>query len=73
VTFQEATVAVATLENAGFRTREVVEDTDDPTEDGIVIAQDPIGGTQANPNTIITLFVGRFTGTTTEETTPTTP
>jgi eukaryotic-like serine/threonine-protein kinase len=72
VTNQEATVAVTTLENAGFRTREVVEDTDDATQDGIVIAQDPIGGTQANPNTIITLFVGRFTGTTTEtETTPT--
>jgi eukaryotic-like serine/threonine-protein kinase len=73
VTNQEVTVAVATLENAGFRTRESVEDTDDPTQDGIVLAQDPIGGTQANPNTIITLFVGRFTGTTTEETVPTEP
>ena len=71
VTNQEATVAVTTLETAGFRTREVVEDTDDPTQDGIVIAQDPIGGTQANPNTTITLFVGRFTGTPTDETTTT--
>jgi eukaryotic-like serine/threonine-protein kinase len=75
VTNQEATVAVATLENAGFRTREVVEDTDDPAQDGIVIAQDPIGSTQANRNTIVTLFVGRFTGATTEEveTVPTEP
>jgi eukaryotic-like serine/threonine-protein kinase len=70
VTLQDITIAVTTLENAGFRTREVVEDTDDPTLDGVVISQDPIGGTQAKPDTVVTLFVGRFTGTTTETTPP---
>ena len=38
-------------------------------------AQDPVGGSQAEPNTIVTLFVGRFVEptTTTETTTETTP
>jgi beta-lactam-binding protein with PASTA domain len=45
--------------------RTVVEDTDDQTQDGIVVSQDPIGGTQADANATVTLFVGRFTGTTT--------
>ena len=65
VTNQDVAVAKTTLESAGFRVRTVVEDTDDPTQDGIVVSQDPIGGTQADPNSQVTLFVGRFTGTTT--------
>jgi serine/threonine-protein kinase len=68
VTTQDVTVAQTTLEAAGFRTRIVLEDTDDPTLDGIVSAQDPAGGTQAEPNSIVTLFVGRFTGDTGEQT-----
>ena len=43
----------------------MLEDTDDPTADGIVISQDPVGGTQSKPNTLVTLFVGRFVSTTT--------
>ena len=66
VTTQDVTIAQTTLEAAGFRTRVVLEDTDDPNFDGIVISQDPVGGSQAKPNSLITLFVGRFTaGTTT--------
>jgi len=66
VTTQDVTIAQTTLEAAGFRTRVVLEDTDDPSSDGIVVSQDPVGGTQAKPNSLITLFVGRFTaGTTT--------
>jgi serine/threonine-protein kinase len=67
VTTQDVAIAQATLEAAGFRTRVVLENTDDASFDGIVISQDPAGGTQAKPNTIVTLFVGRFTG----ETSPT--
>ena len=66
VTTQDYAIAQATLENAGFRTRFVYEDTDDPAMDGIVIAQDPVGGTQAKPNALVTLFVGRYV----EPTTP---
>jgi eukaryotic-like serine/threonine-protein kinase len=71
VTAQDYSIAQVTLDNAGFRTRVVFEDTSDPSQDGIVTSQDPISGTQAEPNTLVTLFVGRFVE---EETTePTTP
>jgi serine/threonine-protein kinase len=65
VTTQDVAIAQTTLENAGFRSRIVFEDTGDFAQDGIVTAQDPIGGSQAKPNTIVTLFVGRFVETTT--------
>jgi serine/threonine-protein kinase len=60
VTTQDVSIAQTTLEAAGFRTRVVLEDVDDLTLEGIVISQDPVGGTQAKPNTLVTLFVGRF-------------
>jgi serine/threonine-protein kinase len=69
VTTQDVAIAQTTLEAAGFRWRIVYEDTTDFSQDGIVSAQDPVGGTQAEPNAVVTLFVGRFVET--EETTPT--
>ena len=71
VTTQDVAIAQTTLEASGFRTRVSLEDTDDPSFDGIVISQDPVGGTQAKPNTLVTLFVGRYVAPTT--TTTTTP
>jgi len=71
VTSQDVSIAQTTLEAAGFRTRVVLEDVDDPTLDGIVISQDPIGGQQAKPNSLVTLFVGRFADTTPTNPTPT--
>jgi eukaryotic-like serine/threonine-protein kinase len=71
VTSEDYAIAQTTLENAGFRTRFSYEDTDDQSLDGIVLSQDPIGGSQAKPNSVVTLFVGRFVETTT--TTTTTP
>jgi len=71
VTTQDVSIAQTTLENAGFRSRVVLEDVFDAAQDGIVTAQDPIGGSQAAPNAIITLFVGRFVGDQTDETTTT--
>jgi len=68
VTNQDVSIAEATLEAAGFRTRVVLENTDDPAFDGIVISQDPIGGTQGKPSLVVTLFVGRLTDTSTETT-----
>jgi beta-lactam-binding protein with PASTA domain len=80
VTSQEVGVAQATLEGAGFRVRKVLEDTDDPGLEGIVISQDPGPGAQAKPKTVVTLFVGRLVQQTTETpptttttTAPTTP
>ena len=65
MTTQDFAIAQATLEAAGFRWRVVYEDTAEPSFDGIVISQDPIGGSQAKPDSLVTLFVGRFTGETT--------
>jgi serine/threonine-protein kinase len=79
VTTFDVTIARTTLENAGFQVREQLEDTDDPNSESIVIGQDPAGQTQAKPGSVVTIFVGNFTGgeTTTEtqptETTPTEP
>jgi serine/threonine-protein kinase len=72
VTAQDVSIAQTTLEAAGFRTRVVLEDVGDPTLDGIVVSQDPVGGTQAKPDSLVTLFVGRFVETTTTTTPPTT-
>ncbi len=68
VTNQDVAIAQATLEAAGFRTRVVLENTDDPGFDGIVISQDPIGGSQEKAGSVVTLFVGRLTGTDTTTT-----
>jgi serine/threonine-protein kinase len=73
VTTQDVAIAQTTLEAAGFRWRIEYEDTSDFSQDGIVSAQDPVGGSQAEPNTIVTLFVGRFVEEQTTETTTPTP
>ncbi|MEX0851129.1 MAG: Stk1 family PASTA domain-containing Ser/Thr kinase [Gaiellaceae bacterium] len=73
VTTFDVTIAQTTLENAGFRTQVVFEDTDDPDSDGIVLGQDPAAGNQAKPDSVVRLFVGRFTGDTTTDTTTPTP
>jgi eukaryotic-like serine/threonine-protein kinase len=70
VTSQDYAIAQTTLDNAGFRSKIVFEDTEDQSMDGIVISQDPIGGSQEKPNTVVTLFVGRFVEATTTTTTP---
>ena len=70
VTSQDYAIAQTTLDNAGFRSKIVFEDTDDQSMDGIVISQDPVGGSQEKPDTVVTLFVGRFVEATTTTTTP---
>jgi beta-lactam-binding protein with PASTA domain len=36
------------------------EPTDDPANDGFVLAQDPPAGNRAEPGATIVIFVGRF-------------
>jgi beta-lactam-binding protein with PASTA domain len=48
-----------TLESSGFKVKVEDEPTTDPTEDGIVVGQDPPGDTAAKPNSKVTIFVGR--------------
>ena len=75
VSATDVTIAQATLEGAGFRYRITYQDTPELDQDGIVFSQDPLGGSQARPNAIVTLVVGRFVEeeTTDEETTTPVP
>jgi eukaryotic-like serine/threonine-protein kinase len=66
--------ALATLENAGFRTSVTRQLTTDPAQDGIVLDQKPFGGGQAKPGSTVTVVVGKLQQTTTTTgTTTTTP
>ena len=64
--------AALLLKNAGFGSTGVKVPVTDPTQDGIVIAQNPVGLTQAKPGTVVTLNVGQFTATSSTTTTTTT-
>jgi eukaryotic-like serine/threonine-protein kinase len=60
VTGLDVAIARATLLDDGFRVRTILEDTEDPLSDGIVLSQDPSGESQAKPNSIVTIYVGRY-------------
>jgi len=57
--------AVAQLRASDFRVSIVSQPVSDPNQDGIVQTQDPAGGTQWPPGTVVTIAVGKFGGTTT--------
>jgi beta-lactam-binding protein with PASTA domain/tRNA A-37 threonylcarbamoyl transferase component Bud32 len=48
------------IEDAGFSVSVSDEPTDDPANDGFVLAQDPPGGNRAEPGATVVIFVGRF-------------
>jgi serine/threonine-protein kinase len=52
--------ARTTLTDAGFKVRVVYEPTQDQSLDGVVTLQDPPSGTQAQPNTTVTITVGQY-------------
>ena len=54
--------ATSDLENAGFQVQVVEQPTTDPSQDGIVIDQDPAGGSQAPNGATVTIVVGRSSG-----------
>ena len=62
VTSLDEATAISQLEGAGFAARAQPADTDDPCLDGIVVDQDPDGGTEAEPGSRVTVFVGRYRG-----------
>jgi serine/threonine-protein kinase len=53
------------LRASGFKVKIVSQPVSDPSQDGIVQTQDPTGGTQAPPGTLVTIAVGKFGGSTT--------
>ncbi|MGH3104911.1 MAG: Stk1 family PASTA domain-containing Ser/Thr kinase [Gaiellaceae bacterium] len=63
-------IAVETLENSGFEVNVAEQETDDPSLENFVLAQDPPSGTQAKPGSTVTITVGRFVP---PEETPTLP
>jgi serine/threonine-protein kinase len=48
------------IEGAGLTVSVSDDPTEDPNEDGLVVAQDPDGGTRVEEGSTIVLFVGRF-------------
>ena len=52
--------ARAELEAAGFVVRVSEEWTDDPANDGVVLAQTPAGGSSREEGAVVTLVIGRF-------------
>jgi beta-lactam-binding protein with PASTA domain len=74
VTSYDLTLAQQTLQASGFRSHVTYQDVTDPSQDGVVLAQNPVGGTQAKPKATVELTVGRaVVGDTTTVTTTTTP
>ncbi len=65
--------AIATLRNSGFRVVVDVQDTEDPSLDGVVMTQTPGPGEAAKPGSAVTITVGRFTAPPPETTTTATP
>jgi beta-lactam-binding protein with PASTA domain/tRNA A-37 threonylcarbamoyl transferase component Bud32 len=59
---QDEATAKQTLRDAGFRVRVNRVDTDDPLQDGVVVEQDPVGGTEAELGSEVTIVVARFSG-----------
>jgi serine/threonine-protein kinase len=61
VTGEDQATATSDLQNAGFQVQVVEQDTTDPSQDGIVLDQDPAGGSQAPQGATVTIVVGRST------------
>jgi len=73
VTSLDLGTAQQTLHDSGFRPQVVYQDTTDPNSDGLVLAENPQGGTQLKPGSTVILTVGRLVTATTTATTTTTP
>ena len=65
VTDQDEPTAKALLTGSGFKVKVVKQAVTDPGEQGIVLDQQPAGGTNAPAGSTVTISVGNYTGTTT--------
>jgi serine/threonine-protein kinase len=50
------------ITSGGFTPNVVYQDTPDSSQDGLVIDQTPKGNKQAQPGSIVTIYVGNYTG-----------
>jgi beta-lactam-binding protein with PASTA domain len=62
VTGVDENSATTQLQRAGFAPETFDQETTDPSEDGVVLFQDPAGGTRAPRGALVTIYVGRYTG-----------
>jgi serine/threonine-protein kinase len=62
VTGEDEGTATSDLESAGFQVQVVDQQTADASQDGIVLDQDPAGGSQAPAGATVTIVVGRSSG-----------
>jgi beta-lactam-binding protein with PASTA domain/predicted Ser/Thr protein kinase len=60
VTSQDEASARQVLEQSGFSVDVQQQDVTDPNQDGIVLSQDPPGGTKAKAGTTVTIVVGHL-------------
>jgi eukaryotic-like serine/threonine-protein kinase len=60
VSGEEQSTAVSTLKASGFKVAIVKQDVEDPTQDGVVLSQEPSGNTQAKPGSTVTITVGHL-------------
>jgi eukaryotic-like serine/threonine-protein kinase len=65
VSNQDEPTAKAILKGSGFKVKVVKQPVTDPGEQGIVVSQEPGGGTSAPAGSTVTIFVGDYIGTTT--------
>jgi serine/threonine-protein kinase len=72
VTGQNQSDATKILRDAGFSVGVVTQPTNDPSSDGIVISQDPTGGTNGTNGETVVITVGSLQQQTTTDTTATT-
>jgi eukaryotic-like serine/threonine-protein kinase len=71
VTSEDESQATSDLQASGFKVKVAHQDTNDATQDGIVLTQSPGGGSQAKPGATVTITVGHFVQST--DTTTTSP
>jgi eukaryotic-like serine/threonine-protein kinase len=62
VTSQDQNTAQSELQASGFKVRIETQPTNDPSQNGIVLTQNPQGGTQAPQGTTVTIVVGKLGG-----------
>ena len=65
VTNQDEPTARSILSGSGFKVKTVKQPVTDPSEQGIVLQQTPLGGTNAPAGSTVTITVGDYNGTTT--------
>ena len=57
---QNQAAAETLLAGAGLTPAVILEPVTDPSQDGIVISQDPAGGSDAKTNEVVTITVGQL-------------